>query len=276
MIPWSNPGHRRLSLIPKKKPWWGWEERSLAERSWSHSRSPLSPGLSSLLCSFLQSSWSSRCLFLFLLSVKFLFMLLFMLSFTFLFLFFLTMSIPLSLCLALLSFLLLSFSCLIIPWALLAFCTLGEFLFLGLLLLPFHHLFAFLGSLCVACSDNLNRKNIRTIISKRTLRSRMQVCKTDSTQRWQWVVIRAVTQLFTVETTLRRTSGYIVSFCSTFVARLWLGRVPDADKLSCNESLTRDRIVNYHLRGSSAIINFLSDPVAMKEINSAIDTPSPR
>ena len=221
-------------------------------------------------------SMSSMMLFLFLLSVKFLFMLLFMLSFTFLFLFFLTMSIPLSLCLALLSFLLLSFSCLIIPWALLAFCTLGEFLFLGLLLLPFHHLFAFLGSLCVACSDNLNRKNIRTIISKRTLRSRMQVCKTDSTQRWQWAVIRAVTQLFTVETTLRRTSGCIVSFCSTFVARLWLGRVPDADKLSCNESLTRDRIVNYHLRGSSAIINFLSDPVAMKEINSAIDTPSPR
>ena len=229
-------------------------------------------------------SMSSMMLFLFLLSVKFLFMLLFMLSFTFLFLFsftflflfFLTMSIPLLLCLALLLFLLLSFSCLIIPWALLAFCTLGEFLFLGLLLLPFHHLFAFLGSLCVACSDNLNRKNIRTIISKRTLRSRMQVCKTDSTQRWQWAVIRAVTQLFTVETTLRRTSGCIVSFCSTFVARLWLGRVPDADKLSCNESLTRDRIVNYHLRGSSAIINFLSDPVAMKEINSAIDTPSPR
>lgn len=59
------------------------------------------------------------------------------------------------------------------------------------------------------------------------------------------------------------------------MARLWLGRVPDADKLSCNESLTWDRIVNYHLRGSSAIINFLNDPVAMKEINSAIDTPPP-
>lgn len=52
-----------------------------------------------------------------------------------------------------------------------------------------------------------------------------------------------------------------------------MGRVQDADKLSCNQSLTRDRTVDYHPSGAGAILNFLGDPVALKVINSALDTP---